>query len=113
MSGLVPEMTSESYAMQCFPLYSLLLATGKSRSHKGHNHENRVARVVVKKGTIMRTVAKVVIIKGTIMRTINTMDQISIKTPNPKCRLYWCLIECYRLEIQSVILLIFLNSLMN
>jgi hypothetical protein len=22
-----------------------------------------------------------------------TMDQISIKTPNPKCRLYWCLIE--------------------
>jgi hypothetical protein len=21
------------------------------------------------------------------------MDQISIKTPNPKCRLYWCLIE--------------------
>jgi hypothetical protein len=22
-----------------------------------------------------------------------TMDQITIKTPNPKCRLYWCLIE--------------------
>ncbi len=22
-----------------------------------------------------------------------TMDQISIKTPNPKCRLHWCLIE--------------------
>jgi hypothetical protein len=22
-----------------------------------------------------------------------SMDQISIKTPNPKCRLYWCLIE--------------------
>jgi hypothetical protein len=21
-----------------------------------------------------------------------TMDQITIKTPNPKCRLYWCLI---------------------
>ncbi len=21
------------------------------------------------------------------------IDQISIKTPNPKCRLYWCLIE--------------------
>ncbi len=21
------------------------------------------------------------------------MDQISVKTPNPKCRLYWCLIE--------------------
>jgi hypothetical protein len=21
------------------------------------------------------------------------MDQITIKTPNPKCRLYWCLIE--------------------
>ena len=29
MSGLVPEHNSESYAMQCFPLYSLLLATGK------------------------------------------------------------------------------------
>jgi hypothetical protein len=23
----------------------------------------------------------------------NSMDQISIKTPNPKCRLYWCSIE--------------------
>jgi hypothetical protein len=22
-----------------------------------------------------------------------TMDQISIKTPNPICRLYWCLME--------------------
>jgi hypothetical protein len=22
-----------------------------------------------------------------------SMDQITIKTPNPKCRLYWCLIE--------------------
>ncbi len=27
------------------------------------------------------------------------MDQITIKTPNPKCRLYWCLIcRVYRLE---------------
>ncbi len=24
---------------------------------------------------------------------INDMDQITIRTPNPKCRLYWCLIE--------------------
>ena len=24
---------------------------------------------------------------------LTIMDQISIKTPNPKCRLYWCLIE--------------------
>ncbi len=23
----------------------------------------------------------------------HAMDQITIKTPNPKCRLYWCLIE--------------------
>jgi hypothetical protein len=30
MSGLVPEPNSESYAMQCFPLYSLLLATGST-----------------------------------------------------------------------------------
>jgi hypothetical protein len=52
-----------------------------------------VARVVVIKGTIMRTVARVVVIKGTIMRTVNTIDEISIKAPNPKCRLYWCLIE--------------------
>ncbi len=22
-----------------------------------------------------------------------SMDQIAIKTPNPKCRLYWCLID--------------------
>jgi hypothetical protein len=26
-------------------------------------------------------------------KTIYSMDQISIKIPNPKCRLYWCLIE--------------------
>ncbi len=26
-------------------------------------------------------------------RTNNSMDQITIKTPNPKCRLYWCLTE--------------------
>jgi hypothetical protein len=25
--------------------------------------------------------------------TVGTMDQIFIKTLNPKCRLYWCLIE--------------------
>ncbi len=24
---------------------------------------------------------------------LETMDQISIKTPNPKCRLFWCLVE--------------------
>ncbi len=28
----------------------------------------------------------------TTERSISAMDQISIKTPNPKCRLYWCLI---------------------
>ncbi len=26
-------------------------------------------------------------------KTDCSMDQVSIKTPNPKCRLYWCLIE--------------------
>ncbi len=26
-------------------------------------------------------------------RTGGPMDEITIKTPNPKCRLYWCLIE--------------------
>ncbi len=31
------------------------------------------------------------------------MDQLTIKTPNPKCRLYWCL-RVYRLETQSVML---------
>ncbi len=28
-----------------------------------------------------------------LMLPVPGMDQISIKTPNPKCRLYWCLIE--------------------
>ncbi len=41
-----------------------------------------------------------------------TMDQITIKTPNPKCRLYWCLIEFNRLEIQSV-MLVFSTPLVN
>jgi hypothetical protein len=31
MAGLIPEKSGESYAIQCFPLYSLLLATGKGR----------------------------------------------------------------------------------
>jgi hypothetical protein len=33
MAGLIPEKSGESYAIQCFPLYSLLLATGKSHLH--------------------------------------------------------------------------------
>jgi hypothetical protein len=43
-----------------------------------------------------------------------TMEQISIKTPNPKCRLYWCLIvnRDYRPEIQSV-MLVFSSPLVN
>jgi hypothetical protein len=41
----------------------------------------------------------------------NTMDQITKKTTNSKCRLYWCLIE-YRLEIQSF-MLAFSNPLVN
>ncbi len=28
-----------------------------------------------------------------LLRKVRNMDQINIKTPNPKCRLYWCLIE--------------------
>ncbi len=31
MAGLIPEKSGESYAIQCFPLYSLLLAIGKGR----------------------------------------------------------------------------------
>ncbi len=27
------------------------------------------------------------------VKWLNSMDQITIKTPYPKCRLYWCLIE--------------------
>ncbi len=27
------------------------------------------------------------------LNSLPSMDQISTKTPNPKCRLYWCLIE--------------------
>ncbi len=39
------------------------------------------------------------------------MDQINIKTPIPKCYLYWCSIVS-RLEIQSV-LLVFSTPLVN
>ncbi len=28
-----------------------------------------------------------------LTRTGNSMEQTYIKTPNPKCRLYWCLIK--------------------
>ncbi len=35
-----------------------------------------------------------------------------IKTPNPKCRIYWCFIRVYRLEIQSV-MLVFSTSFVN
>jgi hypothetical protein len=42
------------------------------------------------------------------------MDQISIKTPNPQCRLYWCLKEFmnWKVEIQSV-MLVFSTPLVN
>jgi hypothetical protein len=40
-----------------------------------------------------------------------TIDQITIKTPNPKCRLYWCN-RVYRLEIQSV-MFVFSTPLVN
>ncbi len=40
-----------------------------------------------------------------------SMDDGTIKTPNPKCRLYWCFIV-YILEIQSVMLL-FSTPLVN
>jgi hypothetical protein len=43
---------------------------------------------------------------------VRDMDQITIKTPNPKCRLYWCLNRVYRLEIQSV-MLVFSTPLVN
>ncbi len=33
-----------------------------------------------------------------------SIDQITVKTPNTKSRLYWCLNRVYRLEIQSVML---------
>ncbi len=33
-----------------------------------------------------------------------TLDHITIKTPNPKCRLYWCLIKFIDWRIQSVML---------
>ncbi len=32
-------------------------------------------------------------VRPAIVCIMEDMDQISIKTPNPKCRLYWCLIE--------------------
>jgi hypothetical protein len=45
---------------------------------------------------------------------LSAMDQITIKTPSPKFRLYWCLTEFidWRMEIQSV-MLVFSNTLVN
>jgi hypothetical protein len=36
--------------------------------------------------------------------TVHTMDNGTIKTQNPKCRLYWCLIELIDWRMQSVML---------
>ncbi len=36
--------------------------------------------------------------------SLQTMDHIIIKTVNPKCRLYWCLIEFIDWRLQSVVL---------
>ncbi len=38
---------------------------------------------------------------GDCRRYGKSMDQIYIKTPNPKCHLYWCLIDSIELKIQS------------
>jgi hypothetical protein len=40
------------------------------------------------------------------------MDQISIKTPNPKCRLYWCLLDFVHSRYCQVMLVI-LTPLVN
>ncbi len=39
-----------------------------------------------------------------VLHWVLSKDQITIKTPNPKFRLYWCLIEFNRLDTQSVML---------
>jgi hypothetical protein len=53
-------------------------------------HDNCVERMPLELGQLSRL--KKLNLSHNRYRT--TMDQISIKTPNPKCRLYWCLIEC-------------------
>ncbi len=44
--------------------------------------------------------------KMLIFPLLYAKDQINIKTPNPTCRLFWCLIEFidWRVEMQSVML---------
>jgi hypothetical protein len=44
-------------------------------------------------GSFMITVSKLWGAGGAPGPIYNSMDQISIKTPNHKCRLYWCSIE--------------------
>ncbi len=49
-----------------------------------------------------------------VISSLETMDKISIKTPKPKCRLYWCFIELidWGMGIQSV-MLVFSTALVN
>ncbi len=42
-----------------------------------------------------------------------SMDQISIKTPNPKCRLYWCLIEFVDWKYVQSVMLVFSTPLVT
>jgi hypothetical protein len=41
------------------------------------------------------------------------MDQLTIKTPNPKCHLYWCLSEFRDWRMIQSVMLVFSTSLVN
>jgi len=77
--------------------------TGRHAAHRGSNPARIVDRCPTKKiGQYC-----------SFEDYVNGIDQITIKAPNPKCRLYWYLKgTVYRLEIQSVIW-IFSTPLVN
>ncbi len=47
-----------------------------------------------------------------VFEIVYSIDQITIKTPSPKCHLFWFIVIVYRLEIQSV-MLVFFTPLLN
>jgi hypothetical protein len=53
----------------------------------GTNISAHITQIIVEESKVSETIFELWSL------SIQPMDQITIKTPNPRCRLYWCLIE--------------------
>jgi hypothetical protein len=87
-----------SYVIDTFEFECTMASTTEDRNkirHTSNKHSALQTVIERKKCTYVRTYVNI-LWRGKVafyMLWEGTMEQISIKTPNPKCRIFWCLIE--------------------